>query len=52
MNHHRLFTHIKHCNITLMVLNLLPLLGVTFVPFPTAVLATHLGYNDQRTAAL
>jgi len=52
MNHHRLFTHIKRCDDTLMVLNLLLLLGVTVVPFPTAVLATHLGYGDQRTAAL
>ena len=52
MNHHRLFTHIKRCDDMLMVLNLLLLLGVTVVPFPTAVLATHLGYGDQRTAAL
>ena len=52
INHHRLFTHIKRCNNTLMVLNLLLLLGVTIVPFPTAVLATHIGFADQRTAAL
>ncbi|HEX2599680.1 MAG TPA: TMEM175 family protein [Terriglobales bacterium] len=52
INHHRLFTHIKRCNNTLMVLNLLLLLGVTIVPFPTAVLATHIGFSDQRTAAL
>lgn len=52
MNHHRLFTHIKRCDDMLMVLNLLLLLGVTVVPFPTAVLATHLGYGDQRAAAL
>lgn len=52
INHHRLFTHIKRCDNTLMILNLLLLLGVTIVPFPTAVLATHLGSPDQRTAAL
>jgi len=52
INHHRLFTHIKRCNNTLMILNLLLLLGVTIVPFPTAVLATHIGFADQRTAAL
>jgi uncharacterized membrane protein len=52
INHHRLFTHIKRCNNTLMILNLLLLLGVTIVPFPTAVLATHIGFPDQRTAAL
>lgn len=52
MNHHRMFTHIKRSDDTLLVLNLLLLLGVTTVPFPTAVLATHLGTPEQRTAAL
>jgi uncharacterized membrane protein len=52
MNHHRMFTHIRRSNDTLLVLNLLLLLGVTAVPFPTAVLAASLGTPDQRTAAL
>jgi uncharacterized membrane protein len=52
MNHHRMFTHIQRSNDTLLVLNLLLLLGVTAVPFPTAVLATYLGTTQQRTAAL
>ena len=52
MNHHRMFTHIKRSNDTLLVLNLLLLLGVTAVPFPTAVLAAHLGTPDQRTGAI
>jgi TMEM175 potassium channel family protein len=52
MNHHRMFTHIRRSNDTLLVLNLLLLLGVTAVPFPTAVLAANLGTPDQRTAAL
>jgi uncharacterized membrane protein len=52
MNHHRMFNHIQRSNDTLLVLNLLLLLGVTAVPFPTAVLAAHLGTPDQRTAAL
>jgi uncharacterized membrane protein len=52
MNHHRMFTHIRRSNDTLLVLNLLLLLGVTAVPFPTAVLAAHLGTPGQRTAAL
>lgn len=52
MNHHRMFTHIRRSNDTLLILNLLLLLGVTAVPFPTAVLAAHLGTPDQRTAAL
>jgi uncharacterized membrane protein len=52
MNHHRLFTHIERCDDLLLVFNLLLLLGVTAVPFPTAVLANHLGQAGQRTAAL
>ncbi len=52
INHHRLFTHIRRCNDLLLVFNLLLLLGVTAVPFPTAVLAAHLGQPDERTAAL
>lgn len=52
INHHRLFTHIKRSDNMLLVLNLLLLLGVTSVPFPTAVLAQHLGARDQRAAAI
>jgi uncharacterized membrane protein len=52
INHHRMFTHIKRSNDVLKILNLLLLLGVTIVPFPTAVLAEHLGGPYQRTAAL
>ena len=52
MNHHRLFTHIERCDDLLLVFNLLLLLGVTAVPFPTAVLAMHLGRPDQRTAVI
>jgi uncharacterized membrane protein len=52
MNHHRMFTHIRRSNDTLLILNLLLLLGVTAVPFPTAVLAAHLGTLDQKTAAV
>jgi uncharacterized membrane protein len=52
INHHRLFTHIRRCDDALLIYNLLLLLGVTVVPFPTSVLAVHLGQPDQRTAAL
>jgi uncharacterized membrane protein len=50
INHHRLFTHIKRCDNNLLIFNLLLLLGVTVVPFPTAVMAAHLGQPGQRTA--
>jgi uncharacterized membrane protein len=52
INHHRLFTHIQRSNSALLFLNLLLLLGVTAVPFPTAVLALHFGQSDQRAAAI
>lgn len=52
MNHHRLFTQIRRCNDGLLLLNLLLLLGVNAVPFPTAVLAAHLRQPGQRTAVL
>lgn len=43
INHHRLFTHISRTNTTLLLLNLLLLLGITVLPFPTSVMAEHLG---------
>src|SRR5713226_10354308 len=52
INHHRLFTLIRRSDHTLLVLNLLLLLGVTVVPFPTALLAAYLGHPEQRTAAI
>jgi len=52
INHHRLFTHIRRSDNTLLLLNLLLLLGITFVPFPTSVLAAHLGHPDQQLATL
>ncbi|HKW89659.1 MAG TPA: TMEM175 family protein [Candidatus Acidoferrales bacterium] len=52
INHHRLFTHIKRSDNLLLILNLLLLLGVTSVPFPTAVLAANLGQPGQRAAAI
>ncbi|MGH9528843.1 MAG: TMEM175 family protein [Terriglobales bacterium] len=52
INHHRLFTHIRRCDNGLLLLNLLLLLGVTFVPYPTAVLAMYLGKTDQRLSAI
>src|ERR1041385_9184169 len=46
VNHHRLFNHIRRCDNRLLFLNLLLLLGVTVVPFPTALLAAHLKGGD------
>lgn len=52
INHHRVFALIKRSDDTLVVLNLLLLMGVTWVSFPTAVLAEHLRGPDQRIAAV
>jgi TMEM175 potassium channel family protein len=52
INHHRIFTCIQHANDVLLLLNLFVLLGVTIVPFPTAVLAEHMRGPDQRMAGL
>ena len=51
INHHRLFTHIRRADNGLLFLNLLLLLGVSAVPFPTAVLAVHLHAPGAQTAA-
>jgi uncharacterized membrane protein len=50
VNHHRLFNRIRRSDNGLMFLNLLLLLGVSVVPFPTALLATHY-YTEGRTIA-
>jgi len=50
VNHHRLFNHIRRTDNGLLFLNLLLLLGVTIVPFPTALLAAHY-YSGNRTVA-
>lgn len=52
INHHRLFTLINRSNQTLLVLNGLLLLGVTLVPFPTALVAEFIGRPDERIAAM
>lgn len=54
LNHHRLFTLINKNDDGLIAFNLLLLLGITWLPFPTALLAEHLQgpHADQKTAAL
>lgn len=52
INHHRLFTQIKRADNALLIYNLLLLLGVCIVPFPTAVLAAYLSTGDRRIAGV
>jgi uncharacterized membrane protein len=52
LNHHRLFTLIEKSDDGLIALNLLLLLGVTWVPFPTALLAEYLVEPGQRIGGI
>lgn len=54
LNHHRLYSLINRKDDGLIVLNLLLLLVVTWLPFPTALIAEHLDgpRSDQLTAAV
>ena len=51
-NHHEIFGFIAHSNRTLVLLNLLLLLCIGFIPFPTALLAEYLGHEGKRTAVV
>ncbi|WP_405013588.1 TMEM175 family protein [Kitasatospora sp. NBC_01539] len=53
LNHHLMFHYIIRTNRTLMILNLMLLLSVSFLPFPTAVLAdaVNAGAGEKTAAA-
>ncbi len=51
MNHHRLFTHIKYVDTNLLLLNLLLLLVIVFIPFPTGLLASYINHPEYHYAA-
>ena len=52
INHHRLFTYIKRTDTILFLFNLLLLLVIVFIPFPTALVAQQYAMRpDQHAAA-
>jgi uncharacterized membrane protein len=51
INHHLNFTLIRRTDHQLLVLNGLLLLGVTFLPFPTGLVAVYVGHPGERVAA-
>jgi uncharacterized membrane protein len=51
VNHHHMFQDIERVDHILLVLNLLLLMGISFVPFSTAVLAQNLETDDGRFVA-
>lgn len=51
INHHAMFNHIVRADGPLLLLNLLQLMAIAFLPFPTAVLAEALSHGaDEATA--
>jgi uncharacterized membrane protein len=52
VNHHNLFRLITRTDHILLVLNMLLLFGVTFVPYPTRIMAAYIGKPDSLTASV
>jgi uncharacterized membrane protein len=52
LNHHRLFSHIDRSSDGLMVANLVLLLGVVWIPYPTSLMAQALITGRLRDAAI
>jgi uncharacterized membrane protein len=42
MNHHTMFGHVRYIDRSVLLLNLLLLMGIVAIPFPTALVAEHL----------
>jgi uncharacterized membrane protein len=52
MNHHTILAHVTRVDRPLLVLNLLLLMGVVAIPFPTALVADHLLHPGATAAAV
>ncbi|KAA6460228.1 DUF1211 domain-containing protein [Acidobacteria bacterium AB60] len=52
INHHRLFQHIRRSDEFLMLTNLVLLLGVVWIPYPTSLMAQAVTRGNVRDAAL
>ena len=50
ISHHNLFTFIKKVDQRFLLINGLLLMGVTLVPFPTALVAEHVRFANERAA--
>ena len=51
VNHHTIFRHFERVDRPLLLLNILLLMLIAFVPFPTRVAATFIRSGDDRRAA-
>jgi uncharacterized membrane protein len=52
INHHRVFTQIRHVDRLFLLLNVAFLMLVAFIPFPTSLVAAQLRGGDLKPAAL
>ncbi len=52
INHHRLFLHVRHADDVLMLANLMLLLGVVWIPYPTSLMALTFSSGHFRDAAI
>ena len=53
VNHHSIFRYIKRTDQTLLMINTLFLMVISFLPFPTALIAEYVGHAaDEQVAAL
>jgi uncharacterized membrane protein len=52
LNHHRMLEQIRRADTTLILLNLVLLLGISVVPFTTALLGRYLGTPDATLASV
>jgi uncharacterized membrane protein len=51
-NHHHIFNHVKRANHTFLIINVVFLMWVAVVPFPTAILAAYLDNPPERRTAM
>jgi len=51
INHHRLFSHVRRADDALMAANLMLLLGVVWIPYPTSLMARAVATGQLREAA-
>ena len=52
MNHHTILAHVARVDRPLLVINLLLLMGVVAIPFPTALVAEHLRHSGGTAATV
>jgi uncharacterized membrane protein len=52
VNHHAILDHVAVADRTFLFLNLFLLMCIAFVPFPTRLLAEHIGHEGAQEAAL